>query len=264
MAENLRIFGTNFNSINALKVTSQASGNPQLIYTTGDQILLQSKTVTPGSSQQEVLADEGYFGLSQVIVNAIPNSYIIPTGSYSITRNGEYNITNYATVNVNVPPNNQNKTVTPTTSQQSITADSGYTGLGTVTINAAPTQTKTVTPTTSAQTVTFDSGYTGLSSVTVNAAPTQTKSITPTKSTQTVNFDNGYVGLSSVTVNPIPDNYIDTTDANATTSDIIYGRTAYVNTTKITGSLVTYQVYEGAGAPSNNMGNIGDIYLEIG
>ena len=37
--------------------------------------------------------------------------------------------------------NNQNKTVSPSTSSQSITADSGYTGLGTVTVNAMPSGT---------------------------------------------------------------------------------------------------------------------------
>ena len=68
---------------------------------------------------------------------------IIPTGTISITTNGTHNVYNYASANVQVSStiNNQDKTVNPSTSQQSITADSGYTGLGTVTVNAMPSGT---------------------------------------------------------------------------------------------------------------------------
>lgn len=55
---------------------------------------------------------------------------------------------------------NQNKTVNPTTSQQTITADSGYTGLGTVTVTAMPTMTL---PTSAASSAT--SGYTSKATI---------------------------------------------------------------------------------------------------
>ena len=154
-------------------------------------------------------------------------------------------------------PNNQDKTITPTTSQQTITADSGYTGIGTVTVNAVTSaidsdiqasniksgvnilgvegsltplsgQTKTISPSTSSQTITPDTGYNGITEVTVNAV---TNSID--NNIQASNIKNG------VTILGVQGSFqgIDTSDANATTSDILATKTAYVNGQKITGAM---------------------------
>lgn len=122
-------------------VTQYASASVEV--PTGSTISNQNKIVIPTESQQSITYDSGYTGLGIVTVNAIPASYIIPTGNKEIVENGtNIDVTNYATISVAVPTgstiNNQDKTVNPLTSQQTITFDSGYTGLGTVTINAMP------------------------------------------------------------------------------------------------------------------------------
>lgn len=75
----------------------------------GGSPTLQSKSVsyTPTTSVQSatVTADSGYDGLDSVAVSvgAIPSEYIIPSGTLSITENGTKDVTNYASVSVDVP-----------------------------------------------------------------------------------------------------------------------------------------------------------------
>lgn len=106
-----------------------------------EPIELQSKSVTPTTSTQSVTADPGYDGLSSVSVGAIPSEYIVPDGTISITSNGAVDVAQYASASVAVPtgggtPTLQSKTVTPTESIQTITADSGYDGLSSVEVGA--------------------------------------------------------------------------------------------------------------------------------
>ena len=63
---------------------------------------MQTKTVTPTTSQQTVSPDSGYDGLSSVTVGAIPSEYIVPSGSETKTANGTYDVTALAQLVVNV------------------------------------------------------------------------------------------------------------------------------------------------------------------
>lgn len=60
--------------------------------------VLQEKTASPTKSMQNITPDERTVGLSKVIVNPIPNQYIVPEGSLLITENGTYDATQYASV----------------------------------------------------------------------------------------------------------------------------------------------------------------------
>lgn len=63
----------------------------------------QEKSIIPTKEIQEVTPDEKYNGLSKVIVDKIPDEYIIPAGEINITENGEVNVADKETAIVNIP-----------------------------------------------------------------------------------------------------------------------------------------------------------------
>lgn len=245
-----------------------------------EEITLQEKTVTPTKSQQQVTADAGFTGLSSVKVEAIPNEYIVPSGTLNIKSNGSYDVTANASVSVNVPipdgyivpsgtmnitsngsydvtekagvvvavdaptPVLQNKTVTPTTSKQTINADSGYDGLDTVTVNAMPTATQ-ATPNIEVSSsglitasATQSAGYvaSGTKSATKQLTTKGATTITPSTSSQTA-VASGVYTTGAITVAPIPSTHITTEDATAVAENILSGKTAYVKGSKVTGTM---------------------------
>ena len=198
-----------------------------------------AKTITPNDSTQ-IAVDSGVYTTGATTVSAVP------TETKKITANGTYSPSAgkyFSSVEVAIAgdtPTYQSKTVFPSTSVQTVTADSGYDALSDVTVNAIQTETKSVTangtynPTSGKY---FSSVTVDVPSETFN---TQTKTVTPTESTQTISPDNGYDGLSQITVNPIPSNYVGsgvTTKSAATITPSTSVQTAVSAGTYVTGDI---------------------------
>ena len=113
-------------------------------------------------------------------------TYIRPQGTKSISANGTgIDVTEYAEVDVAVPaptPSLQSKTATPTTSQQTISPDSGYDGLSSVTVSAMP------------------SGTAGTPTATKSSVSNHSVSVTPSVTNSAGYIDSGTKTGTAVTV----------------------------------------------------------------
>lgn len=160
--------------------------------------------VTPTYEQQTVYPASGtVFG--SVEVDAIPD----PTAVKEIDSNGDHDVRRYGTARVDVQPDLQDKTVTPTKQKQTVQASENHYGLDTVTVNPIPSE--YIIPTGS-QNITQngqDIDIADKATVNVNVQPNlQIGEATPNDQTQTITPDEQHDGFSSFQVNPIPSQYI--------------------------------------------------------
>lgn len=180
-------------------------------------------------------------------------------GTKTITENGTYDVAEFADANVNVPapePELQAKTATPSTSQQTITADSGYDGLSQVTVAAMPSGSAT-TPTTSitANPSISVNSSTGL----ITASVSGSKSVTPSVSAGYVSSGTaGTVSVSGSNTSQL------TTQAAKTVTPSTSSQTAVAAGRYTTGAVTVAAMPSGtAGTPTATKGTVSNHAISV-
>lgn len=262
----------------------------------GATLQTKSVTYTPTESKQTeaIAADNNYDGLDKVniTINAISSTYVgsdisrrsssdltvngatitVPNGYYStqvsrtIASGSATTPATTITVNPSISVSSSGLITATTSTYQNVipTVSAGYVSSGTagkITVSGSKTQqltTKAATTyntSTTDQTIASGTYLTGIQ--TIKAVKTSGISAANIKAGTLVkvgdtNDDDRIINVTGTF----------TSDANAKSTDIINGKTAYVNGQKITGSLIVQTIYQGSTAPSASTGINGDIYIQ--
>lgn len=186
-------------------IGSTPIGKVTVAYKSTTPSTLQEKSVVPTKTEQSVLPDTNYDALSKVTVAAIPDEYqniSEVTASAEDVVQGKKIVDSTGVVSGTMSDNGTVSKVLDTTTKSYTIPSGKHSGAGVVSIT---TQEKSVTPSTSAQEIVPDTGKV----------------------------------LSKVTVAAVTSSGTDTSDATATSGDILSGKTAYVDGAKITGNIPT-------------------------
>ena len=181
----------------------------------GGNYALQSKPeITPTKKQQQITPDNGYYGLSDVTIGAIPDAYqdvTAVTAGASDVLTGKTIVNSEGVIVAGTMLNNGSVSKVLTTGDAEYTVPTGYhSGSGKITI-----------------------------------VP-EDKTATPTKEVQNITASSGKV-LNKVSVAAIPNAYQDVTKVDATASDVLTGKTIVTSDgTVVAGSMVNNGVVNGS------------------
>lgn len=247
----------------------------------GGSYSLQEKSVTPTESIQQVQADSGYFGLSKVTVNSIPEEYKNTSDATAETDNvlqGKYFYNADGKQTGTMQTYSGKTSIKPTTEEQSFETNGKYVNADLTVdgdINLVGENIKTgveifgvagtyegsggvelsplLSPASAGDILAGKEAYRDDGEKITGEMETYdgATSITPTKSSQ--NFlTNGKYVESNLTVNAIPAKYRDTSGATATTADVRTGKTFFGANGEATGTLATYSGVTSITPSTNN------------
>lgn len=240
-AAGARVIGTS-TSQSLVIIERQDSHGGTIVDISADIIRLQSKTVTPTESAQTIVADTGYTGLSECVINPISSNYV-GTG---VARNDSDDLTvNGRTVSVPAgyyaaaasKSIAQGTAGTPSASKGSVSNHSiaitpsvtnvaGYITGGT--INGTAVSVSASELVSGAKSITQNgTGIDVTNYATVNVAVdsgvvinNQSKTATPSENQQIITYDNTYTGLEKVTISAIANDYVGSAITRRSSTDL--------------------------------------------